>query len=298
MKIMAGNFADRLCAVIANKNTRAVAGIDPRADLLPQEMKPANNSPEAAGEAFVSFAKDIIDAVEPYVCAVKVQIAFYEVLGIEGLRAYAETLRYAREKGLLTIGDIKRGDIGSTAAAYAAAHLTPGSEFEADAVTVNPYFGYDGLEPFIEKCAEHGKGIFILLRTSNPTAWQVQNAGGVPVWEKLAGLISEWGRDLTGTCGYSSVGAVVGATYSEDALRARELAPSTILLMPGYGAQGGGAGDIAGCMDENGLGAVVPSSRSIIYAFRDSNGGEADEWQDSVANAARATRDEINQRLK
>lgn len=296
---MAENFADRLCTTIVEENTRAVVGIDPRADLLPSDMKRADDSPEAVGKAFVSFAREVIDAVEPYVCAVKVQIAFYEALGVEGLKAYAETLRCAREKGLITIGDIKRGDIGSTAAAYAAGHLTPGSEFEADAVTVNPYFGHDGLEPFIEKCFEHGKGIFVLLRTSNPTAGQIQDAGGEPpVWEKLAVLISEWGQGLTGTHGYSSVGAVMGATYPRDALRARELAPSTILLMPGYGTQGGSAGDIAECMDENGLGAVVPSSRSIIYAFRDSNGGEADEWQDSVANAARATRDEINQRRK
>lgn len=289
-----------MCGIIAEKNTRAVAGIDPRVDMLPSVLRSRCRSPQSTGRAFLFLGKAVIDAVEPHVCAVKVQSAFYEALGLEGLKAYARTLEYAREKHLIVIGDVKRGDIGSTVRAYAAGHLTPGSDFEADAVTVNPYLGYDGIEPFLEICAGGDKGIFVLLRTSNPTAEQVQDVGSSdsPVWERLAVLISEWGRNLTGEHGYSSVGAVVGATYPRDAMRVRQLAPSTILLMPGYGAQGGRGAAIAGCMDENGLGAVVASSRGIIYAFRNSDGSEARNWKKSIADAARAMRDDINQQEK
>ncbi len=237
---MSNNFADRLCEAVTKKGSCAVAGIDPRPDMLPSAITSKHSTPEAA---FLAFGKVVIDAVEPYVCAVKVQVAFYEALGLKGLGAYAKTLAYARKKGLIVIGDVKRGDIGSTVSSYAAGHLTPGSDFEADAVTVNSYFGYDGIEPFLDLCSKEGKGIFILLRTSNPSAKQVQDVGqqGLCLWERLAVLISQWGSDLVGESGFSSVGAVVGATYPEEALKARELAPSAILLIPGYGAQGGKA---------------------------------------------------------
>jgi orotidine-5'-phosphate decarboxylase len=295
---MPENFADKLCDAVLEKDTRAIVGIDPRVELLPSDLQSKCKTPSSTGAAFLSFGKSIIDAAGPHVCAIKIQSAFYEALGLEGVKNYAETLAYAREKDIITIGDVKRGDIGSTVRAYAAGHLTPGSDFEADAVTVNPYLGYDGIEPFIEICAEHGKGIFILLRTSNPTAKQIQDVGDndSPVWERLTVLISEWGKALTGSRGYSSVGAVVGATYPQEAVRARELAPHTILLMPGYGAQGGKASAITGCMDKDGLGAVIPSSRGVIYAFRDSDGKEAKNWKKSIGDAAEAMRNDVNQK--
>ncbi len=296
---MAENFADKLCGAVAGKNTRAVVGIDPRVEMLPSALRSKCKTASSTGSAFLSFGKAIIDASEPYVCAVKVQSAFYEALGLDGLKSYAKILQYARDKGLIVIGDVKRGDIGSTVRAYAAGHLTPGSDFEADAVTVNPYLGYDGIEPFLEMCPEHGKGIFVLLRTSNPTAKQIQDVGSndSPVWQRLAVLISEWGKPLIGKHGYSSVGAVVGATYPQEAVRVRELAPSTILLMPGYGAQGGRAAGISGCLDNDGLGAIITSSRGVIYAFRDPKGTEAKNWKKAIADAAEAMRDDINKNL-
>jgi orotidine-5'-phosphate decarboxylase len=289
-------FADRLCRAVTDKNTRAVAGIDPRPEMLPSSIRSRYKSSGSEGRAVLSFTKRLIDAVEPYVCAVKPQNAFFEALGVEGVKAYKETLKHARKKGLIVIGDVKRGDIGSTAAAYAQAHLTPGSDFEADAVTVNAYLGHDGIAPFLDKCAAHGKGLFVLLRTSNPSAKQLQDIGGegATVWERLAALVSEWGKDILGANGYSSVGAVAGATYPEEAVRLRELAPSLILLMPGYGAQGGKADDVCRCLDGDGLGAVVSSSRGIMYAFKDQQGNESATWATDVAEAARAMRDDIN----
>ncbi len=288
-------FADRLSKAVKDKDTRAIAGIDPRPDLLPARLA-SRYKPGSEGKAMAAFAKGIVDAVEPYVCAVKPQNAFFEALGVEGIKAYRETVQYARKKGLLVIGDVKRGDIGTTAAAYAQAHLTPGADFEADAITVNAYLGHDGIVPFLDTCAAHGKGLFVLLRTSNPSAKQLQDIGGEgsTVWERLAAMVSEWGKGLIGRCGYSSIGAVAGATYPEEAIRLRELAPEMVLLMPGYGAQGGKAADVARCLDNDGLGAIVASSRGIMYAFRDKDGNETDPWTDAVAAAARAMRDDIN----
>jgi orotidine-5'-phosphate decarboxylase len=291
-------FADRLAKAVKKKNSRAVAGIDPRPDLLPSKVA-SRYKAGSEGKAMLAFAKGLIDAVEPYVCAVKPQNAFFEALGVNGVKAYKEAVQYARKNGLLVIGDVKRGDIGTTAAAYAEAHLTPGADFEVDAVTVNAYLGHDGIAPFLDSCAAHGKGLFVLLRTSNPSAKQLQDIGdeGSTVWERLAALVSEWGKGLIGKCGYSSVGAVAGATYPEEAARLRELAPEMVLLMPGYGAQGGKAADVARCLDENGLGAVVASSRGIMYAFRDKDGKETDPWTKAVAAAAEAMRDDINSHL-
>jgi len=238
--------------------------------------------------------------VAPIVPAVKIQIAFYEMLGWQGIKAYQETVAHAREKGLIVIGDVKRGDIGSTCEAYAAGHLgrvtIAGQEIDVwheDAITVNAYLGSDGIVPFRDRAKKFGKGFFVLLKTSNPSGIELQDllSDGEPVHLHLARLVRAWGEDLAGQSGYSAVGAVVGATYPETLARLRKLMPETPFLVPGYGAQGAKASDLAGAFDENGLGAVVNSSRALIFAYRDS----ADpHWVNRVEEAALSMTRELN----
>ena len=276
------NFADRLDAAIRQKGNPICVGLDPRLDQLPKALldeavSKFGRTPQAGAEAILAFNRGLLDALAPIAPACKPQIAFYEELGWEGVRAYAETVRYARERGMLVIGDAKRGDIGTTAQAYARAHLAGVSDdgfcagFDADALTVNPYMGRDTLEPFTKICTQNGRGIFVLVKTSNPGSGDLQDLaveGGKPIRDVVATMVAEIGAPLRGACGLSSVGAVVGATYPQQARDLRRLMPDTIFLIPGYGAQGGSAADAVAGFRSDGRGAIVNNSRGIIFAFK------------------------------
>ena len=278
-----GHFADRLCEAIARKGNAVMVGLDPRLESLPEDLLTAcreayGASTRAAGEALWQFNRAIIDAVHDLVPVVKPQLAFYERYGLEGLQAYVRTVHYARAAGLLVIADAKRNDIGPTAVAYAkgfmgTTHLfgqTVPGDFEVDALTVNAFLGSDGIRPFIDQAQQHGRGLFVLVKTSNASSGEIQDlpVAGHPLYERLAELVEAWGAESRGSCGYSAVGAVVGATYPEQARRLRALMPHTILLVPGYGAQGATAADVVGCFDAHGYGAIINASRSILFAFR------------------------------
>lgn len=304
------HFADRIAAAIRAKRTALVVGLDPRPNRLPAEFRKqiagASDPGKVCALAFEKFCRDVIDAVSDQCVAVKPQIAFFEMLGSRGIAAYETVVDYARGKELLVIGDVKRSDIGSTCEAYAAAHLS-GCEsdgktlYEAreDAVTVNPYLGKDGIDPFIEAARERGKGVFVLVKTSNPSSADFQDlkAGDIPLYEHVADHVNRWGEDLLGECGYSCVGAVVGATWPKQLERLRKLMPRAIFLVPGLGAQGGTVADVIGAFDENGLGALVNASRAVIFAyerepFKTDFGQSA--WKAAVREAAR----EINEQLR
>jgi orotidine-5'-phosphate decarboxylase len=285
-------FSDRVAAAVELKRSQLVVGLDPRIDLLPVELRgEAVGGREAAAAAVERFCKGIIDAVAPYVVAVKPQVAFFEALGSDGWRALESVSRYAAEIGLLVIADAKRGDIGSTARAYAAAFLEPrGAEPPlADALTVNPYLGGDSMDPFLSACRNHGAGLFVLVRTSNAGGRDLQDAvlsDGTPVWRHVAGLVAEWGADLTGERGMSSVGAVVGATVPRVIGDARRTMPQAIILLPGVGAQGATPADVARAFTSGPASALDNASRSVIYAYRD---GE-DDWRAAAGHeAARLT---------
>lgn len=284
------NFADRLAEKINEKKSCVVVGLDPRLGRLPADLQRRASNPEKAADAVLEFNRGIIDAVADDAVAVKPQVAFYEALGHRGWDVYFRTAEQAAEKGLLVIGDIKRGDIGSTAAAYADAHLGEHSPF--DAVTLNPYMGSDAIQPFLDKCTQFSKGVFILVRTSNPSSSEFQDldCGGKPMFTAVAEKVHEWGEALIGASGYSAAGAVAGATCPEEAGVVRELLCRSVLLVPGYGAQGGGAKELEGLFDSKGLGAVVNSSRGIIFAYERN---ETQQWQDAVRDAAREMREDL-----
>ena len=256
-------------------------GLDPMLSYVPEHIvKKAfdayGETLEGAAEAIWQYNKEIIDNTYDLIPAVKPQIAMYEQFGIEGLMVYKKTVDYCQEKGLVVIGDAKRGDIGSTSAAYATGHLGKvqvGSKsysgFATDMLTVNPYLGTDGVKPFVDACNANDKGIFVLVKTSNPSSGEFQDKliDGRPLYELVAEKVVEWGNmSMDGT--YSNVGAVVGATYPEMSKILRKLMPHTYFLVPGYGAQGGTAADLKHCFNEDGLGAIVNSSRGIIAAYR------------------------------
>jgi orotidine-5'-phosphate decarboxylase len=281
------NFADRLAESVERKGSALCVGLDPRIELLPPELV-RGLKPGRAGRAraYERFCEGLIDAVADEAVAVKPQVAFFEALGGYGLTALEHVCQVAAERGLIVIADAKRGDIGSTAEAYAEAWLAPrdGGRPVADAVTVNPYMGGDSVDPFLAACGQ-GAGLFVLARTSNPGADDLQQqmlADGRPVWERTAELIAGWGAGLIGECGLSSVGAVVGATHPEAVERARELMPAQVLLLPGVGAQGGSAADLAAAFRDHPAGGLVVAARSVIYAWRDRRG----DWQQSVRAAA------------
>ncbi len=269
-RVEATTFGDRLAEAIDRKRTQLVVGLDPQRDLLPVELAgDAHQGRDHTADAFVRFCNGIVDAVAPYAVAVKPQLAFFEALGADGMRALEEVCAYARQAGLLVIADGKRGDIGSTARAYAAAYLE-GSPPLADALTVNPYLGRDSLEPLLGACRRHGAGVFCLVKTSNEGG-EIQDlklSDGLPLWQHVAKLVAEWGEDLVGERGLSSVGAVVGATHPRAVGEARRLLPQSILLLPGVGAQGASPGDVARAFTSGPASALVAASRSVIYAFR------------------------------
>jgi len=284
-------FADRLADAVERKRSQLVVGLDPVVDLLPVELRgEAAGGRGAAAAAVERFCKGIVDAVAPYVVAVKPQAAFFEALGSDGWRAFESVARHAREAGLLVIADAKRADIGSTARAYAAAFLEPADDDPplADALTVSPYLGRDSVDPFLAACRRDGAGLFLLVRTSNAGAAELQDAmlaDGRPVWQHVAQLVDEWGEDLVGARGLSSVGAVVGATVPRIVGEARRAMPRAIILLPGVGAQGATPADVARAFTSGPASAVVNASRSVIYAYRDA---PPDDWRSAAgAEAAR-----------
>ena len=275
-------IADKLIdGIIAMQNPTCV-GLDTLFDYLPDDMKAGAKTFEDVAERVLAFNKKIIDSVYDIVPSVKVQIAYYEMYGAAGMKAYYETLKYAAAKGLVVIADAKRNDIGSTASCYAKTFLgetqvngNAYKPFPADYVTVNGYLGTDGIAPFVEQCEQNDKGIFVLVKTSNPSSGELQNLvleNGKPVYEYMGGLVEKWGESTIGEYGYSAVGAVVGATHPMEAARLREVLPHTFFLIPGYGAQGGNAEMLKSCFGKNGLGGVVNNSRGILCAYK-KNGG-------------------------
>ncbi len=288
-------FSDRVAEAVERKRTQLVVGLDPRVDLLPMELRgEAVLGRAAAAGAVERFCKGIVDAVAPYVAAVKPQVAFFEALGSDGWQALEAVARYASGAGLLVIADGKRGDIGSTARAYAAAFLEPrGTEPPlADALTVNPYLGSDAMDPFLSACRNHGAGLFCLVRTSNAGGRDLQDAilsDGTPVWRHVAGLVNEWGADFVGERGMSSVGAVVGATVPRLMGDARRAMPQSIILLPGVGAQGATPADVARAFTSGPASALVSASRSVIYAYRDTDA----DWRDAAGSEAARLASEI-----
>jgi orotidine-5'-phosphate decarboxylase len=266
------HFADRLAEAVERKGSQLVVGLDPVLAQLPEELRG-----EGAAAAFERFCCGIVDAVAASAVAVKPQSAFFEALGADGVRAFERVCDYARAAGLLVIADVKRGDIGSTSAAYAEAFVRRRGDAPplADCMTVSPYLGGDSIEPFLDACREDGAGLFCLVKTSNPGGADVQDAtlaDGRPLWQHVAGLVDAWGGDLVGERGLSAVGAVVGATYPREVAEARRLLPRAVLLLPGIGAQGGSPADLAAAFEHGAAGALVSASRSVIYAFRATGG--------------------------
>ncbi len=285
---MAGHFADRLLAAIDAKGSPVCVGIDPVYDRLPGEL--IGDEAEGATQtgALGVFCYEVIQLVAPIVPAVKVQSAYFEKYGWVGADLYFKVVQFARRCGLVVIGDVKRGDIGSTAAAYAAGHLA--REDAPDAITVNGYLGADGVQPFIDAASRGGQGVFVLVRTSNPSAAAVQDfadASGKTLYEHVAEQVAAMGGQTVGERGYSLLGAVVGATWPDQARQLRELMPQQLFLVPGYGAQGASAADCAAAFKPDGTGAIVNASRSVIFAFEtDTRAGRP--WRDAIAAATRA----------
>ncbi len=284
-------FADRVADAVERKRSQLVVGLDPVVELLPVELRgEAATGRAAEASAVERFCRGIVDAVAPYVVAVKPQVAFFEALGADGWQALEAVTAYAREADLLVIADAKRGDVGSTARAYAAAFLERRHELPplADALTVSPYLGRDSLDPFFAACRREGAGLFLLVRQSNPGAAELQDAvlsDGRPLWRQVAELVDAWGEDLVGACGLSSVGAVVGATVPRIVGEVRREMPRAIILLPGVGAQGATPADVARAFTSGPSSALVNASRSVIYAYRDA---PDEDWR--AAAAAEAAR--------
>lgn len=270
-----------LCEKIKKLNAPIVVGLDPMLSYVPEHVvkksfEEYGETLEGAADAIWQFNKEIVDSVYDLIPAVKPQVAMYEQFGVEGMKAYKKTVDYCHEKGLVVIGDVKRGDIGSTSAAYAVGHLGKVqvgsrtlSAFNEDFATVNPYLGTDGIKPFVDVCREEKKGLFILVKTSNPSSGEFQDRiiDGRPLYEWVGEKVAEWGADCMGDS-YSYIGAVVGATYPEMGKVLRKVMPKSFILVPGYGAQGGKASDLVHYFNEDGLGAIVNSSRGIIAAYK------------------------------
>lgn len=293
------NAIDILIDKIKQTNNPTVMGLDPRYEMLPECVKNKyEKNIEGACKAILEYNKSLIDATYDIIPAVKPQIAFYEMFGIEGMKVFNETCKYAKEKGMVVIADNKRGDIGTTAQGYSNAFLgkTPIDDenfdiFNVDFITVNPYMGTDCVKPFVEDCKKYNKGIFVLVKTSNKSSGEVQDLvlqNGKTIYETVAELVNEWGKDLVGEYGYSSISSVVGATYPQQLEELRKIMPASYFLIPGYGAQGGKAEDIALGFDGNGLGGIVNASRSLMCAYK------SDLWKDKFAEEdyAKATRAE------
>lgn len=298
---------DRLIEKIMEKKNPTVVGLDPNLEQMPpalvaKHIELHGKTLKAAAEAIYEFNTGLIDAVCEIVPAVKPQSAYYEMYGPEGVAVLARTIRYAKEKGLYVIADIKRNDIGSTASAYAKAYLGTvyvGGEalkaFDADSITVNGYLGSDGIEPFLALCKEEKKSMFVLVKTSNPSSTELQDlqVDGRPVYRLMAESMEALGQSTIGKHGYSSVGFVVGATHPQELCELRNACPHSFFLVPGYGAQGATAKDLAGAFDANGLGAIVNSSRGIIYAWKKTQDATGANYQEAAYDAACAMKKDI-----
>ena len=294
-------FISKLWEAASKKCSKVVVGLDPAIEKMPKPfiesiLGKKADSTKAKAEAIWQFNSKLIEGLADIAVAFKAQIAFYEAYGIAGLETYSKTLKKVKSVGAIAIGDVKRGDIGSTAKAYSQAHLSglQSPDFEADAITINPLFGSDGVEPFLKDVQESGKGLFILVKTSNPSAIELQdlvtesNEGAkTPVYKRIAALVEKWGQKVLFD-GYSSVGAVIGATYPDQMRELRQLYPQIPFLIPGYGAQGATADDVVNGFNDDRLGAIVNSSRGIIYA-----GGDAEDFVSPAVTAAEKMRVEI-----
>lgn len=303
---------DLLIDRIKQTENPTVMGLDPRYEMLPKcvtEKYPMTL--EGVAEAIIEYNKSLIDETYDIIPAIKPQIAFYEMFGIPGMQAFKETCKYAKEKGMIVIADIKRGDIGSTAQGYSNAYLGKikiGDEeekiYDIDFVTINPYMGTDCIKPFVEDCKKYNKGAFILVKTSNPSSGEIQDVkleNGQEVYKQVAQLVEKWGEELIGENGYSSISAVVGATYPKQLKELRELMPHSYFLIPGYGAQGGKAEDIALGFDKKGIGGIVNASRSLMCAYK-SDLWKSEFKEEEYAKATRAEairmRDELKNALQ
>ena len=303
---------DRLIKAIKEKNNPTVAGLDPKLDYLPEyiteeALAKYGENLEGAAEALITFNKGLIDELYDIVPAVKPQAAHYEMYGRAGVRTLQKTIEYAKSKGMFVITDGKRNDIGTTMTAYAAAHLgktaVGASSFEAfgaDALTVNGYLGTDGIKPVIDICKANDKGMFVLVKTSNPSSGELQDRvldDGLTVYRTMGNMCEKWGEELMGESGYSGVGAVVGATYPEQLSELRKALPHTFFLVPGYGAQGGGAKDVAGAFDKNGIGAIINSSRGIMCAWKKEEGLDMHDYAKAARREALRMRDSLNEAI-
>lgn len=306
------SFVDRLTELVAKKQSHIVVGLDPVYDNLPLTIKKEiDKNLKDISKAIIEFNFKLIDAIYDLIPAIKPQIAFYERYGMEGIKAFIRTVNYGKKKGLIVIEDAKRNDIGSTATAYSDGHIGKirlfnqlKAIFDLDAITVNPYLGSDGILPFINDVQKYQKGIFVLVKTSNPSSTELQDIKVVykrekyKLYEIVANLVNEWGLSCIGKCGYSSVGAVVGATFPNDSKRLRKLMPKAYFLVPGYGAQGGSASDIINCFNKDGYGALIAASRSINYAFKYDKRFKDNEFADAAREAVMKMNNEINKELQ
>jgi orotidine-5'-phosphate decarboxylase len=291
-------YADRLEAAVARVGSPCLVGLDPNPESMPEEFALARDSsaPRAArADAVGDFLCAVIDVARGKAAAVKPQSAFFELLGADGARVWERVVAAARAADLLVIGDVKRGDIDSTARAYAQAYLE--NEPRCDAITVNPYLGADAVQPFLDTCRRSAAGIYVLVRTSNKHSALFQDHGAPPLHEKVAACVDQWGAELVGTRGLSSVGAVVGATHPAELARLRRAMPRTPFLIPGYGAQGGSARDVAGGFLAGGRGALVNSSRAILYAYQQPAWSGL-HWKDATAAALQAMRADLAAALR
>lgn len=297
---------DSLIQKIIETQNPSVVGLDPKLEYIPQHIKARvyekhGNTLKGASEALYQFNKDIIDHIYDIVPAIKPQCAYYELYGVPGMEALYKTIAYAKEKGMYVIIDGKRNDIGSTMEAYAEAHLglteledEQIAAFDGDALTVNGYLGSDGIEPLLKVCRRQDKGIFVLVKTSNPSSGEFQDKliDGEPLYTHMGKMCEQWGKGTNGRYGYSCVGAVVGATYPKQMAELRATMPTSMFLVPGYGAQGGSAADVAAAFDSRGLGAVINSSRAIMTAWKKSDLDPQDHGK-AARQAALEMRDDI-----
>ena len=302
---------DRMIEKIVETQNPTVAGLDPKLAYIPSYILDGavakyGKTLEAAAAALLEYNKGLIDALCDIVPAVKPQAAYYEMYGWQGVRTLAETVAYARAKGMFVITDGKRNDIGTTMEAYATAHLgktdvfgEKTEAFGADALTVNGYLGTDGIKPLLGVCEAEDKGIFVLVKTSNPSSGELQNRDmeGKPLYARMAEMVAKWGEGLDTPCGYNQIGAVVGATYPEEQKIIRELLPKSYFLVPGYGAQGATAKDIANAFNDDGLGAIVNSSRGIMCAWK-KTGNNGEDYKEAARAEAIRMRDDIVAAIK
>jgi orotidine 5'-phosphate decarboxylase len=298
---------DRLIEKIKQTDNPSVVGLDTNFDYLPDELRAGVADLRGAAQAIAEFNRNVIDNICDIVPAVKVQIAYYEMYGVEGMKTFAETLAYASKKGMYVMTDAKRNDIGATAECYAKAYLgktfvngASETAFDSDFLTVNAYLGSDGIVPFLKWMKERDKGIFVLVKTSNPSSGELQDmrlSDGKTVYEYMGQLVEEWGKNCRGKYGYSDVGAVVGATHPAQAEILRKQMPHTFFLIPGYGAQGGTARDLKVCFDADGMGGIVNSSRGILCAYRQEK-YNGKSYSEAARLASIDMKNDLNQAIK